>query len=44
MEEFDYSLNNETLEILPAEISSNPLIVYHGTTSYHSESIEKKGI
>lgn len=43
MEEFDYSLSNETLEIFPAKISSNPLIVYHGTTSYHSENIETNG-
>jgi hypothetical protein len=43
MKEFDYSLNNETLEIFPAEFSKNPLIVYHGTTSYHSKNIEENG-
>lgn len=43
MEEFDYSLNNETLEIFPAEFSVNPLVVYHGTTSYHSKNIEENG-
>lgn len=43
MKEFDYSLNNETLEIFPAEFSENPLIVYHGTTSYHSKNIEENG-
>lgn len=38
-----YQLDNINLEIVPQEIWSNPLNVFHGTTTYHSKSIEKNG-
>jgi hypothetical protein len=38
-----YQLDNINLEIVPQDIWSNPLNVFHGTTTYHSERIENKG-
>lgn len=43
MNEYEYKLDRDTLEIFPSEINANPLVVFHGTTSYHSENIERNG-
>jgi hypothetical protein len=43
MRVFPFSLDNINLEIVPHDIWSNPMIVFHGTSVYHSASIEEKG-
>lgn len=43
MTEFDYQLDNNTLEIFPADICANSFIVFHGTVAHHSEKIEANG-
>ncbi|HEY1039515.1 MAG TPA: hypothetical protein VGF30_08935 [Bacteroidia bacterium] len=43
MQILNYNHNALTLEIFPAEIYSDPLIVYHATISSHSYSIENNG-
>lgn len=44
MIEYPYQHDSENLEIVPKEIWTNPMIVFHGTTTYHSENIEKNGL
>jgi hypothetical protein len=43
MNQYDYILNEQSLEIFPAEIINDPLIVFHGTSSYYSDIIEENG-
>lgn len=43
MKVFPFSIDNINLEIVPKEICSNPMIVFHGTSSYHSNRIEENG-
>lgn len=43
MDEYQYELNNEKLEVFPDELVNDPLVVFHGTTTYHSENIENNG-
>ncbi|WDF61034.1 hypothetical protein PQ462_06620 [Flavobacterium sp. KACC 22758] len=43
MKQIPYQFDNINLEIVPQEIWSNPMNVFHGTTTYHSNSIEKNG-
>lgn len=43
MKFFSFSIDNLNLEIVPQEIWSNPMIVYHGTSVYHSNRIEESG-
>lgn len=40
---FPFSIDKLNLEIVPQEIWSNPLIVFHGTNAYHSYRIEESG-
>lgn len=44
MKEYKYLHDSSNLEIVPIEIWGNPMNVFHGTTTYHSESIEKNGL
>jgi hypothetical protein len=41
---FPYNFDPEELEIFPSEIYSDPFVVYHGTSAYHSPEIESKGL
>jgi len=43
MTEYHYNLDIDSLEIFPEEIYKDPFVVFHGTSSYHSESIERNG-
>lgn len=43
MKIIEYEFDIENLEILAKAIWSKPNIVFHGTTSYHSDNIEKNG-
>ncbi len=43
MTEFPFNFERTVLEIFPASIWDNSLIVYHGTSSYHSGQIKKNG-
>jgi len=43
MIEYQYQQDDENLEIVPKEVWTNPMVVFHGTTTYHSENIEKNG-
>ncbi|MGC4041972.1 MAG: hypothetical protein QM710_14605 [Flavobacterium sp.] len=40
---FPYKLNSEDWEIFPEEICSDPYVVFHGTSSFHSQNIEQNG-
>ncbi len=44
MDIFEYNHNSQSLEIFPEKIFSDPLIVFHGTCSYHSNNIENNGL
>jgi len=43
MTEYPFNFDRENFEIFPKEIWSNKLIVFHGTTTFHSQSIESLG-
>lgn len=43
MIEFPFNFDRTVLEVFPASIWDNSLIVYHGTSSYYSGQIEKNG-
>jgi hypothetical protein len=41
---YDYQFDQENLEIFPKEIWSDPYVIFHGTSEYHSSDIENNGI
>jgi len=43
METYEYNLDTVNLEIFPDEIWRDPHIVFHGTSEFHSERIERNG-
>ena len=43
MPTFDYNLDRVNLEIFPNDIWQDPNIVFHGTSEYHSQEIERNG-
>lgn len=43
METYEYNLDNINLEIFPLGIWKDPHIVFHGTSEFHSEQIERSG-
>jgi hypothetical protein len=43
MKVYPLNFNTQTYEIFPEEIWSNKLVVFHGTTTFHSQCIEKNG-
>jgi len=43
IKKFDYQLDIDNLEVFPKEIWSDPYVVFHGTSTFHSESIEQCG-
>jgi hypothetical protein len=43
MKDFSFIIDDINLEIVPEEIWSNSMVVFHGTSAYHSRSIEEKG-
>lgn len=43
MEQYEFNLDKDNLEIFPEEIWKNPNIVFHGTSEYHSQQIERDG-
>lgn len=44
MTTYEYNFDREHFEIFPEDIWSDPNIVFHGTSEYHSEQIEEKGL
>jgi hypothetical protein len=40
---YNFNLDAEHLEIFPTEVWQDPFVVYHGTTSIHSNNIEANG-
>ncbi len=40
---FEYQLDTENWEIFPKDIWSDPYLIFHGTSSFHSETIEQNG-
>lgn len=43
MTEYTYNLDIDNLEVFPNEIYKDPFVVFHGTSTYHSENIERNG-
>lgn len=43
VEIFDYQLDTDNWEIFPKHIWTDPYVVFHGTSSFHSNSIEQGG-
>jgi len=43
IELFDFNYDNEKSEIFPPSIYDDPYVVFHGTSTYHSQSIEENG-
>lgn len=43
MPTFDYNLDIDNLEIFPNDIWQDPNVVFHGTSEYHSQEIERNG-
>jgi hypothetical protein len=43
MTEYTYNLDIDNLEIFPSEIYKDPFVVFHGTSSFHSDNIERNG-
>lgn len=44
IELYEYFLDTQKLEVFPEEIWSDPYVVFHGTSSFHSENIEREGL
>ena len=44
MDTFKYDLDQKYYEIFPKDIYNDPLMVFHGTSSYHSKEIEQNGL
>ena len=40
---YNYNLDRINLEIFPPEIWENPNIIFHGTSEYHSQQVERNG-
>ncbi|MFZ4799251.1 MAG: hypothetical protein ACOYMA_17260 [Bacteroidia bacterium] len=43
MIKYPFNFDSENYEIFPKEIWKNKDVVFHGTTTYHSNSIESVG-
>ena len=43
MQTFDFNLDRVNLEIFPNDIWQDPNVVFHGTSEYHSQEIERNG-
>jgi hypothetical protein len=43
MPTFDFNLDRVNLEIFPNDIWQDPNVVFHGTSEYHSQEIERNG-
>jgi len=43
METFDYEFDSKSFEIFPRKIWEHADVVFHGTSAFYSEDIEKKG-
>ncbi len=43
IELYEYLLDTKNLEVFPPEIWNDPYVVFHGTSSFHSHSIENEG-
>lgn len=41
--EYQLQLDQMSLEIFPANLCNDPFIAYHGTSTFHSEAIERDG-
>lgn len=43
MKIYDYFFDHDNLEVFPRDIWEDPDVVFHGTSDYHSNEIEKNG-